>query len=391
MAKEKKYPPISAKIPHIIHGGDYNPDQWINTPEIWDEDMRLMKLAGCNTMTLGIFSWSMLEPEEGVFDFAWLDTIVDKLADNGIYAILSTPTGARPAWMAQKYPEVLRVEMDRQRIKFSGRHNHCFTSPIYREKASIINRKLAERYGSHPALIAWHISNEYSSYCHCPMCQEAFRDFLKQKYDNDLEKLNAEWWTGFWSRRFTDWSQIESPTSVNEGSLHALVIDWNRFVTHQTIDFYKNEIKPLRELTPDMPVTTNFMVLFSGCDYWDFAKEVDVVSWDSYPSWGTDQLSTAEVAANAGFAHDLYRSLKGGGSFVTTYWSGRVNENDLCYLGGFPGPLRRLLGVWAEEIDSLYDSQSNSLVISEENELGLSGKFEVHDFCDLFMVLRCLR
>ena len=174
----ERYPPINPKCPHFLHGGDYNPDQWIETPEVWDEDMRLMKLAHCNAMTVGIFSWASLEPEEGKFTFDWLDRIMDMLAENGAFAVLATPSGARPAWLSAKYPEVLRVSSLRKRNLHGERHNHCYTSPIYREKVQIINRKLAERYRDHPALLVWHVSNEYGGECHCELCQEAFRNWL---------------------------------------------------------------------------------------------------------------------------------------------------------------------------------------------------------------------
>ena len=174
------YSPVDPSFPHLLHGADYNPDQWIRTPAVWDEDMRLMKLAHLNSATVGIFSWAALEPEEGVFCFDWLDTILDKLAANGARAVLATPSGARPAWLAQTYPEVLQVREDGERILFGIRHNHCPTSPIYREKVALINRKLAERYAAHPALALWHISNEYGGACQSELCQEAFRDWLKQ-------------------------------------------------------------------------------------------------------------------------------------------------------------------------------------------------------------------
>ena len=556
-----KYNPISNKFSHILHGGDYNPEQWLETPKIIDEDFRLMKLAHCNAMTVGIFSWMALEPEEGKYNFSWLDKIMDRLAQNGMAAILATPSGAKPNWMSQKYPEILRTQADRLKDLHGGRHNHCFTSPIYRKKVSQINRMLAERYGKHPALILWHISNEYSGECHCPLCQEAFRSFLRKKYDNDLEMLNHEWWTGFWAHRYTDWSQIESPSPRGEHETHGLILDWRRFVSHQTIDFFKNEIKSLRELTPDIPVTTNMMGTFPGIEYRELAKELDVVSWDNYPTWHTTEQPDWKIGVRSSFVHDLNRSLKQGkpfmmmestpstvnwqkvnklkrpgmhmlsslqavahgsdtvqyfqwrksrgsfekfhgavvdhvghentrvfrdvsqlgqtlekldevvgttvhpqvaiiydwenrwaieeaqalareriqyeetcishytacwkqgvpvdiigaredfsqyrlviapmlymthpgvgerieafvregGTFVTTYWSGIVNENDLCHLGGFPGPLREVTGIWSEEIDTLHSDENNSVVISE-NSLGLSGSYGVKDFCDL--------
>lgn len=298
---------------YIIHGGDYNPDQWIKTPEIWDEDMRLMKEAGINSATVGIFCWSLIEPEEGVYDFSFLDRILDKMHENGIKAVLATPSGARPPWMAQKYPEVLRVEETGIRNEFGVRHNHCLTSPVYREKVRNINRLLAERYKDHPALMMWHISNEYSGECHCDLCQKAFREWLKKEYNNDLEELNFKWWNGFWSHRVTDWEQISSPKFRGENHVSALKLCWNRFVSDSHISFFENEIAPLRELTPDIPITTNFMGFYNGIDYQKLAKRLDIVSYDSYPPF--DIEDPAEVAKEWTFVYDTYRSMGGGKPF----------------------------------------------------------------------------
>ena len=235
---------------------------------------------------------------------------MDKLDTNGIKAILATPSGARPAWMAQKYPEVLRVSNTRQRNLFGGRHNHCYTSPIYRQKTAEINRRLAERYKNHPALLAWHISNEYGGECHCPLCQAAFREWLKEKYHNDLEELNYQWWTKFWSHTYTDWEQIESPSPIGVVNLHGLTLDWKRFVTYQTGNFIENEIAPLRDLTPDIPVTTNFMSFYGALDYFKLCKLVDVVSWDSYPEWHRSD-GCVEPAQMTAMMHDMCRSMKG--------------------------------------------------------------------------------
>ncbi len=297
----------------IIHGGDYNPDQWIKTPEIWDEDMRLMKLAHINSATVSIFSWSLLEPEEGVYNFGWLDEIMDKLHANGISAVLATPSGARPPWLAQKYPEVLRVAENGIRNEFGVRHNHCLTSPIYREKVRNINRMLAERYKNHPALKMWHISNEYSGECHCELCQQAFRDWLKEYYHNDIEELNDSWWNGFWSHRMNDWSQINSPKDRGENHISAMKLCWNRFISDSHISFYENEIAPLREITPDIPITTNLMRMHQGIDYQKFAKKMDLVSWDNYPHW--DKGDNAYQALETAFIHDVFRSMKDGQPF----------------------------------------------------------------------------
>ncbi len=298
---------------HIIHGGDYNPDQWINSKEIWDEDMRLMKLAHINSATIGIFSWAMLEPEEGKYNFEWLDEIMDKLHENGIKAILATPSGARPAWLAQKYPEVLRVEENGIRNEYGIRHNHCLTSPLYREKVRNINTKLAERYKNHPALKMWHISNEYCGECHCELCQQAFRNWLKNYYNNDLELLNHKWWNGFWAHQVTDWEQITSPKYRGENHVSALKLCWNRFVSDSHISFYENEIEPLRRITPDVPITTNFMRMYNGIDYQKFAKKLDIVSWDNYPAW--ELGDNVYTAAESAFVHDSFRSMKDGQPF----------------------------------------------------------------------------
>lgn len=298
---------------YIIHGGDYNPDQWMKTPEIWDEDMRLMKLAHVNSASVGIFSWAALEPEEGVYNFEWLDKILDKMHENGIAAILATPSGARPVWLAQKYPEVLRVEENGIRNEFGVRHNHCLTSPVYREKVRNINRKLAERYKNHPAVKMWHISNEYSGECHCELCQEAFRNWLREHYHNDIDELNFKWWNGFWAHTLNSFEQINSPKRRGENHITALYLAWNRFLTDAHISFYENEIAPLREITPDIPITTNFMRHYNGIDYQKFAPHVDLVSWDNYPHW--DKGNNLAEAYEAAFLHDFFRSLKGGQPF----------------------------------------------------------------------------
>ena len=551
-----RFPPLSPRCPHLLHGGDYNPDQW--PPEVWDEDMRLMRLAGCNAMSVGIFAWARLEPEEGRFDFAWLDTIMDKLAANGAVAVLATPSGARPAWLSAKYPEVLRVGPNRVRNLHGRRHNHCYTSPLYRQKVGAINRKLAERYRGHPALAVWHLSNEYSGECHCDLCQEAFRGWVRRRYGT-LGALNQAWWTAFWSHTYSDWSQVESPAPHGETCVHGLNLDWKRFVTEQTLDFIRHESAPLRELTPQVPVTTNFMGTYPGLNYWKLVDCLDVVSWDNYPCWHGRQPDP-DLACEVAFVHDIYRPMKAGrpwmlmestpsmtnwqevaklkrpgmhilsslqavahgsdtvqyfqwrksrgssekfhgavvdhvghehtrvfgevarlgellrrldpvvgtttrpevalvydwevdweigdaqgprrdkgyretcidhyrpfwtrgipvdvidstcrldgyklviapmlyllrpgvaesitryveagGTFVATYWTGIVDQHDLCHLGGFPGPLRPVLGVWSEEIDALYESDANEVVPGEQAS-GLSGGYAARELCDL--------
>lgn len=309
-----KYPPILPKVPHMVHGGDYNPDQWIAMKDvIWNEDMRLAKLAGINELSVGIFSWAALEPEEGVYDFTWLDEIMDKMAENGITAILATPSGARPAWMSRKYPEVLRVDEKRVKQLHGGRHNHCLSSKVYRTKVQEINTLLAERYKDHPALGGWHISNEFSGECHCSACQENFRTWLKEKYGT-LDALNQAWWTSFWSHTYTDWSQVESPSSIGEQSVHAQKLDWKRFTTEQFVKWYQFEVEPLKRITPDIPCTTNLMGIYPGINYYRLAEVMDFACWDSYPQWEST-LNDVETAQFFAFEHDLTRGLKDGKPF----------------------------------------------------------------------------
>lgn len=554
----KNYGPIHPRFPVMLHGGDYNPDQWLHDPKVLEEDIRLMKLSGCNTMSIGIFSWARLEPEEGRFEFQWLDDLMDRLAKNGVGAVLATPSGAKPVWMTRKYEEVSRMNAQGVRSRYVIRHDHCRTSPIYRQKCECINRKLAERYKDHPALIVWHVSNEYNGEeCHCDLCYAAFQDWLRNRYNNDIEALNMAWWTGFWSHHYNDFSEVCSI----DGSVHGLVLDWKRFLTDQTVDFYLNEIRPLRELTPDVPITINMMGTYAGLNYWKFAPHVDLISWDSYPKWHS-QGNEHAVASGVGFVHDINRCMKGGrpfmlmestpsnvnwqeisppkrpgmhilssmqaiahgsdtvqyfqwrksrgssekfhgavvdhvghentrvfrevselgklmqklqpvvgtgtdaevaliydwengwaineaqgprrsqknyqercqkhyhefwrrgipvdvinedvdfsryklliapmlymvrsgvgeritefvrqgGTFIATYMTGWVNETDLVHLGGFPGPLRKVLGIWAEETDVFYDHQKQGIMALAGNVLGLNGQYEVTHYADI--------
>ena len=298
---------VTPRFPVFLHGGDYNPDQWLDRPDILERDVELMRQAHVNAVSVGIFSWALLEPEEGVYDFGWLDEVIDRLWQGGIHVVLATPSGARPAWMAQKYPEVLRVDDHFNRRHFGERHNHCPSSPVYRRKVKEINTRLAERYARHPAVILWHISNEYSGDCRCELCQNRWREWLQKKY-GDLETLNKRWWTSFWSQRYTDWSQIEAPSPMGEISNTSMLVDWRRFSTDQCKDFIIAERDAVKAVCPELPCTANLMERFWDYDYFSLAEAIDVVSWDSYPAWhaGDDLAKAAEFAMN----HEMMRSYK---------------------------------------------------------------------------------
>lgn len=298
------------QIEGIMHGGDYNPEQWLDRPDILEEDIRLMKQANMNAATLGVFSWSTYEPVEGEYHFEWLQNIMSRLYENGIYTVLATPSGAKPAWLDEAYPEAMRVDDYGVRAHHGVRHNHCMSSPIYREKVSGIIRKLYEAVGDHPGLIMWHVSNEFGGECFCPLCVNRFRQYLKEKFEGNIERLNKAWWTTFWSHTYNCFEQIEPPYSNGEFSIMGLNLEWKRFTTWNMNDYMKSEIAVIKELTPDLPVTTNFMQLYDGLDYRVMAPELDVISWDSYPRFHNDYVSYTRTMARSAFDHAVMRSMK---------------------------------------------------------------------------------
>lgn len=300
------FPPVNARAPFIWHGGDYNPEQW---PEAtWDEDMRLMQECRFRVATIGVFSWAALQPAEDDFTFEWLDRIIEKLSGAGRLICLATPSAAQPAWMSQQYPDVLRVDEWGRRRHQSWRVNYCPTSPDYRRFARQMAHRLAERYHQQPALVAWHISNEYYGTCYCPNCAVRFQEWLQQHYAS-LDDLNQKWWTTFWSHTYSDWSQIELPFAHGERSIPALIIDYRRFQSEMALECYRNERDALRAFSPDLPITTNMMNMYQDLDYRDWAREVDVIAWDCYPHANSQP---AEIA----LGHDFMRGLRDGQPFL---------------------------------------------------------------------------
>ncbi|MCC6804095.1 MAG: beta-galactosidase [Anaerolineae bacterium] len=301
-----RYEPVSKKAPFLWHGGDYNPEQW--SRDVWQEDFRLMREAGITAATVGVFSWVSLQPAEGQFTFEWLDEILDGLHANGIRAILATPSAAQPAWMSAAYPRMLRADERGVRNPHGRRVNYCPNSDDYRRLSGEMAQALAERYKDHPALLLWHVSNEYGGACYCETCAARFREWLRRKYGT-LDELNARWWTAFWGHTYTDWSQIMPPLANGETLTHGLNVDYFRFMTESQLACYTNERDILRAVTPDIPITTNLMGAFKPLDYRRWAKEMDVVSWDCYPR---PNQSPGEIA----FMHDLQRGLKDGQPFL---------------------------------------------------------------------------
>lgn len=293
----------------ILYGGDYNPNQWPR--EIWAEDMDLFKKAGINSATVNVFSWAKLQPDENTYDFSELDDIIAMLSENGIDIVLATATGAMPAWMAKKYPEVTRVDFEGRRHKFGQRHNHCPNSLVWQKYAARLAGELAKRYGSNPHVVCWHINNEYNTGCYCENCEKAFRIWLREKYGT-LEAVNAAWNTEFWGHTFYDWDEIVAPNNLSDGmgfgftrktAFAGISIDYDRFLSDSLLENYKLERDAIRAYDKETPITTNLMGTYKGLDYFKWAKEMDIVSWDNYPAYNTPWSFTA-------MRHDLMRGLK---------------------------------------------------------------------------------
>ncbi|MFD2700048.1 beta-galactosidase [Paenibacillus shunpengii] len=548
---------ISTKLPKMFYGGDYNPEQWDQATH--QEDLRMFKLAGIDIATINVFSWAKNQPDEITYNFGWLDELIDSLYESGVYVCLATSTGAHPAWMATKYPDILRVDKDGRKRKFGGRHNSCPNSPTYRLYSERIADKLAERYKDHPAVLVWHVSNEYGGDCYCDNCERAFRVWLKEKYQT-LDQLNTAWNTAFWGHTFYDWDEIVLPSNLSEEwgdrstNFQGISLDYSRFNSDSMLNCYKLEYNAIKKHVPESVVTTNLMGFFKQLDYFKWAKYMDIISWDSYPSlttppsetamandlmrglkdgmpfmlmeqtpsqqnwqpynslkrpgvmrlqsyqtvahgadtvmffqlrrsigacekyhgaviehvghentrvfrevaqlgkelqrigdrlldsradakaaivfdwdnwWAIEKSSGPTIALNyvqqihkyyasfynrnvqvdmvsvdtdlsaydlvvapvlymvkPGFAEKLEAFVENGGTFLTTFFSGIVNENDLVTVGGYPGELRKMLGIWVEEIDALFPDQKNKIVLKDKFGK-LQGSYECGMLCDL--------
>ncbi|NLP34411.1 MAG: beta-galactosidase [Clostridiales bacterium] len=295
------------KFRRILYGGDYNPNQWPR--EIWDEDIRLFRKAGINSATINVFSWAKIQPSEHEYYFDELDEIVEMLSREKFDIVMGTSTAAMPAWMYKKYPEIARTDYKGRRHKFGQRHNSCPNSLVYQKFAKRLVEKLAERYGSNEHVTCWHVNNEYSGDCYCENCEKAFRVWLKDKYKT-IEALNKAWNLEFWGHTIYDWDEIVLPNELSEGlendktAFAGISIDYRRFNSDSLLNNFKMERDAIRKYDPDTLITTNLMGTYKNLDYFKWAKEMDIVSWDNYPSYDTPW---SMVAMN----HDLMRGLKG--------------------------------------------------------------------------------
>ncbi|GAA2155012.1 MULTISPECIES: beta-galactosidase [Glycomyces] len=289
----------------MYFGGDYNPEQW--PEEVWDEDVRLMREARVNLVSVGIFAWARLQPDEGEFDFAWLDRLLDKLHDGGISVDLATATASPPNWLVRRYPDVLPVTETGTVLGPGSRQHYAPTSPDYRRLAADLVTALGRRYADHPAVAMWHINNEYACHVRADYSEHAalaFRSWLSVHY-GDIDSLNDAWGTAFWSQHYNGFDEVRPPRASPTTQNPSLVLDWRRFTSDSVLDLYRMERDALRAAGAEQPVTTNFMGAFPAMNYWDWAAEVDVVSHDGYPD-----PRDSDAHRHAAFAADLMRSLK---------------------------------------------------------------------------------
>lgn len=305
----------SKKVQKMLYGGDYNPEQW--PEEIWEEDMRLFHEAHIDVVTLNVFSWAALQPDESTYDFGKLDKIMKLVKENGLKVCMATSTAAHPAWMARKYPDILRVEHNGMKRKFGARHNSCPNSPNYRKYSATLVEKIAERYKDYDNIVAWHINNEFGGWCYCENCEKAFRVWLQKKYGT-LDELNRVWNTAFWSHTMYDWDDVVACNMLSEEFLwdgqirtnfQGISLDYNRFNSDSMLECFNIEKDIVKRITPDIPVTTNLMGAYKHLDYQKWAKDMDFISWDNYPAYDA-------VPGDAAMNHDLMRGLKQGKPFA---------------------------------------------------------------------------
>ena len=300
---------------HFLFGGDWNPEQW--PEDTWEHDLDMLEDAHINEVTINVFSWALLQPAEDRYDFSMLDKIVALLVKHDFNIVMATGTAALPGWMVRLHPETIRTEQNGTRHVFGGRHNFCPTSPYFRKASRALAAHVAERYAGTSGLVAWHVCNEYGGgggLCYCDHCAEAFRTWLKNKYGT-VEALNKAWCANFWSHTIYDWGDVVPPVSYGDGISDAkcvvsgLQMDYRRFQNQAQRACYTNERDAIRAYDAATPITTNLMGTFKDLDYFEWAKEMDVVSWDNYPGMDTPPSFTA-------MCHDLMRGIGGNKPFM---------------------------------------------------------------------------
>lgn len=323
----------------FYYGVDYYPEHW--PEERWEIDAELMEAAGINVARLAEFAWVKMEPEEGSYDFSWLDKAIDILGKHGIKTVLGTPTASPPMWLVKRYPQILPVDRDGHVMGPGGRRHYCYNSPEYREFTRKIVIAMAEHYKDNPNVIGWQIDNELgcheSNRCYCDNCLNKFREWLRKKYET-LENLNNSWGTIFWSQTYTSWDEIIIPRRTVGAHNPSLLLDFSRFISDSTIEYQNIQVDILRRICPDKFVTHNLMGLFGGLDYYKLAETLDFVSWDNYPKFH-DRSIPIQIA----LSHDVMRGIKNG----KTFWVMEEQSGAAGWESFGPHPLPREIRLWA--------------------------------------------
>lgn len=281
----------------FLYGGDYNPEQWLDSFDTIKNDIKKFKEAGINTVTIGMFNWKKLEPSDSTYDFEWLIKVLDILKEEDFLVIFGTPTSARPHWLAQKYPETSRVNEDGLRVLSGTRNNECMTNPIMRMKVENLLEKVLPVVCSYSNIHSFHINNEYSGSCYCQDCKLKFHNYLQQKYKT-IENLNKSFWNSFWSHEYNSFEEIELPFKHGERSNTSLMNNWKQFETESHMDNYMYEYEIIRRYS-QLQITTNFHAskYHIPLDYHNFSKVVDYISFDHYPEWNV--YDNYDVAVSA--------------------------------------------------------------------------------------------
>ena len=358
------------KAQKIYYGGDYNPDQW--DAGTIDEDMRLFNKAGINLLTLPVFSWAKLEPDEGVYNFGWLDEIIDKIWEHGIYVCLATPTTAQPAWLSTRYPEVLPVDIAGRKRTHGMRVFFCVNSLKYRERAAAIAEEMAKRYAHHPALAMWHVSNEYGTYCYCPNCQAKFRLWLRRRYKT-VEGLNEKWHTTFWGRIVTGFEEVTLPTELNDDYRFnpAIQLDYMRFVTDSTAECFRNEYQVLKKYNPEIPIQTNMSGYIKKLDQFNITKNLGklkdmlgiwVEETDALRPWEKNSMKMEKSAYlskeeyECGFLCDIIHP-EGGAEVLARYGTDFYAGAPCVTVNHFGAGKAYYIGTWPEQsfLEELID------------------------------------